>query len=208
MTSLCDCMLIEQFKQGLRSKGYTFFERGDLNLNIIGVRGPNRTAGLFDDTLIVIYKEAGQWQLKWFWITTDAGTYWLANPMKYNGTALLKEGQYRSSWVIGKHKGEYSALVQAKPVEVYRDNNKDQILDFDSASVERGFFGINIHRSSPNRRSYENDRYSAGCQVFSDPEDYEFFMGLVHRSSIKYGPHFTYTLMNEGDFVEGNWRTA
>lgn len=201
-------MLIEQFKEGLRAKGYTFFERGDLNLNIIGVRGPNRTAGLFDDTLVVIFKEEGQWQLKWFWITTDAGTYWLANPMKRNGTALLKQGQYRSSWVLGKHKGEYTALVQAKPVEVYRDNTKDKILDFDDDTVQRGFFGINIHRSSPTVKSYHNEKYSAGCQVFSDPKDYEFFMGLVQRSSIKYGPHFTYTLMNEGDFVTDNWRLA
>lgn len=208
MISFPDCLLIEQFKQGLLKKGYRFFERDDYNLNIIGIRGPQRQAGLFDDTLVVIYKEEGEWQIKWYWITTDAGTYWLENPMKHNGTALLKEGQYRSAWVIGKHKGEYPALVQAKAVPVYRDNNKNRILDYDESTVETGFFGINIHRSSAHRRTEEVGRWSAGCQVFQDPQDYEQFMGLVNKSAVKFGPHFTYTLMNESDFVSENWRAT
>jgi len=203
-----DCVLIDQISNVLSEKGYKFFENGDYNLNIIGVRGPQRQAGLFDDTLLVVYKQDGDWQIRWYWITTDAGTYWLENPMNQAGTALLKEGQYRSSWVLGKHKGEYDALVQCKPVTVYRDNNKDRIIDLEGSPEQTGQFGINIHRSNPHRTSEFVERWSAGCQVFANPNDYSNFMELVMKSASIFGPHFTYTLCRESDFVDGDWRSV
>ena len=47
----------------------------------------------FDDTLLCIYKLKGEWVTKIYPITTDAGTYWLKNPMSTKGTAILVPNQ-------------------------------------------------------------------------------------------------------------------
>ena len=40
-------------------------------------------------------------------------------------------------------------ILQVKEMKVYRDNNKNQILDYNEATIEEGIFGINIHRTNP-----------------------------------------------------------
>lgn len=190
----------DYFQSILESKGYKFFTSGDLNVNIIGIRNPNLEANKFDDTMVLIFKIAGEWVIHEYQITTDAGAYWLENPMKDNGCALLVPNQYRSVYKIDYHLGKYLALCQRNgKVEVYRDDNKDQILDFDDASKEWGYFGINIHRSNPRSESYEVNKWSAGCQVFKKIDDYNEFMDICTRSMKQYGNSFTYTLINESD---------
>ena len=192
---------IELIKKVLAKKNYLFFENGQFNLNLIGIRTKGATAGKYDDYMVVIYKDkTDNWILKHWSITTDAGTYWLKNPMNTKGTALLVPNQYRSTWTIGLHKGQYKALVQAKPIKVYRDRNKDLILDYNSATIEEGMFGVNIHRSNPNTASVNNEKWSAGCQVFASPTDFAEFLELIDESAKRYGNNFTYTLITENDF--------
>ena len=192
---------IELIKKVLAKKNYLFFENGNYNVNFIGIRTKGKTAGKYDDYMVAIYKDnAGKWTLNHWNITTDAGTYWLKNPMRKNGTALLVPNQYRSCWRIGLHQGKYKALTQFKPVKVYRDNNKDLILDYNTATIEEGMFGINIHRSNPNRESLLNEKWSAGCQVFADPQDFSEFLIIADESARRYGDKFTYTLITEEDF--------
>ena len=185
----------------MNKKGYLWFDKGLYNLNLIGVRSSVQEAGRFDDFITATYKdEKGSWVCKFWKATTDAGSYWLEHPMNSKGTALLVPNQYRGSWQIGLHKGSYKALVQFKPVAVYRDNDKDKITDFNQSSIQTGMFGINIHRSNPITTSSINDKWSAGCQVFASPQDYEEFMGLIEKSASLYGDKFTYTLLTEKDF--------
>ena len=192
---------IELIKNVLKKKNYLFFEQGQYNLNIIGIRTKNKIAGMFDDYMVCIYKDANnEWQINRWGITTDAGTYWLINPMNSKGTALLVPNQYRSSWAIGLHRGQYKALVQYKPIKVYRDTNKDRILDFTTISIDEGMFGINIHRSNPQHTSKQNAKWSAGCQVFADPIDFDNFLDLIEKSAHLWGKTFTYTLITEEDF--------
>tara|TARA_Y100001973_G_C5177810_1_gene323099 strand:+ start:536 stop:1003 length:468 start_codon:yes stop_codon:yes gene_type:complete len=134
-------------------------------------------------------------------VTTDPGKYWLKNPLNPKGTAILCPGQYRSTWQLGKHQGKYKSLVQRKPVKVYRDNNKNEIIDYNniSTSIDEGYFGINIHRSNPYDQSYIINKWSAGCQVFKKIEDYNKFIKLCEDSAEIYGNSFTYTLIDEKD---------
>lgn len=149
---------IELIKKVLAKKNYLFFENGQYNLNLIGIRTKGTTAGKYDDYMVAIYKDnSDKWVLYHWNITTDAGTHWLKNPMNRKGTALLVPAQYRSTWTIGLHQGKYKALTQLKPVKVYRDNNRDAILDYNNATIDEGMFGINIHRSNPNRESLINE---------------------------------------------------
>jgi hypothetical protein len=192
---------IELIKKVLAKKNYTFFENGSYNLNLIGIRTNSKKAGLYDDYMVAIFKDnAGKWKLYHWSITTDAGTYWLKNPMNTKGTALLVPGQYKGCWTIGLHQGKYKALVQYKPIKVYRDSNKDLILDYNSATIEEGMFGINIHRSNPAKESIVNEKWSAGCQVFADPEQFQTFLMIIDESAKRYGNNFTYTLVTENDF--------
>ena len=193
---------VDYVKQVLESKGYAFFTNGVYNLNIIGIRNPNLVANSFDDTMVVIYKIGGEWITKVYAITTDAGTYWLKNPMSNKGTAILVPNQYRGVYSIDLHNNKYLALCQRNgKVEVYRDNDKDLILDMDSAKIEKGMFGINIHRSNPFNESLKVDKFSAGCQVFKRVKDFNEFMEICQKSKALWGNSFTYTLIKESDLL-------
>ena len=146
--NLIDKITLSKVQEVFEEKKYSFFTKGNYNLNIIGVRSPIKEANNFDDYMLVIYKKSNKWVIDEFAITTDAGLYWLKHPMNRKGTALLVPNQYRSTYKIDGHgKTRYEALCQRLAnVEVYRDDNKDQILDFDDATKEWGMFGINIHR--------------------------------------------------------------
>ena len=192
---------IEKIQQVLDRKGFKFFDNhNSYNLNIIGVRSNSVMANSFDDWLYLVFRdEEMAMQMHCFSITTDPGTYWLEHPMNVNGTAVLVPGQYRGSHMLGKHRGKYDALVQAKPVKVYRDNNGDNVLDF-SGPIEEGLFGLNIHRSSATGSSQVVEKWSAGCQVFQNVSEYNFFIETCKQAVALYGNSFTYTLLEEKDF--------
>ena len=191
------------YEKIFKQKGYAYFTNGQYNLNIIGIRSnnQNKVTNLFDDLLVVIYKTpTGKWQRVSYSITTEPGTYYMTKKiLNSKGTAILVPGQYRGCWELGKHKGEYKALVQKKPVKVYRDGNKDDIYDMDYTRVDSGVFGINIHRSNEFVKANYVNSYSAGCQVFSNPNDFKKFITLCERQKQLYGNSFTYTLLNEED---------
>jgi hypothetical protein len=194
--------IVNRIQRVFDAKGYKFFTNGDLNVNLIGVRRDTQKPNRFDDFFLVIYKTDGEWTYHWFPCTTDAGLFYLENPIVKQGCALLKEGQYRGAYEIGLHKSKYEALVQRKPVTVYRDNNRDNILDFD-APTETGLFGINIHKGSDFRtKDYAVDKWSAGCQVLESYSDFHSLMRICRLSAQVYGNSFTYTLINERALVE------
>ena len=194
---LLDKCLDVDFEKILKSKGYSYFTNGIYNLNIIGVRSKDskESVNVFNDALTLIYTAEDGKHIEVFPITTDPGLYYLKNNLSIKGCAILKEGQVRGGWQIGLHQGKYKALVQKKPVTVYRDSNKDSKLDF--VNEETGMFGINIHKSGES--STQVDRWSAGCQVFARVKDFNKFMNLVQKGNNKYGNSFTYTLINETD---------
>lgn len=187
-----------------RKKDYVFFDNQKaFNLNIYGIRTFSDSINSFDDYIGVIYRDDTlEWVTLLFAATTDPGKYWLNNPISTKGTAILVPGQYQGAWKLGLHQGKYEALCQKKPVKVYRDDDKDNELDFDPEDIEEGIFGINIHRSNPYTESYYVDKWSAGCQVFKKIADYNRFMVLIRKAKELYGNSFTYTLLTEKDFLD------
>ena len=196
-----DLLTIDNVRAVMEKKGYRFFESGIYNLNIVGIRRSTVEINKFDDYLLLIYKTSpSNWVIKTYPITTDPGMYWLLNPTNPKGTAILIPGQYRSTWKIAKHQGKYEALCQRKPVKVWRDDNRDRVLDFYSSPEDEGYFGINIHRSNPYTESSQVDKWSAGCQVFKKAANFKEFMNYCNKSASMYGDGFTYTLLEELDF--------
>lgn len=187
------------FEKIFAKKGYAYFTKGEYNLNIIGVRHKgNIITNTFDDYIVVIYNTNKEQNIrKIFPCTTLPGKKAMQHPIAIKGTAILPVGQYRGCWTIGSHKGKYKALVQAKPISVYRDGNKDNKFDLNPISIDKGIFGINIHKAGDN--STLVDGWSYGCQVFKKSIDFASFMRLVEKSATLYGNKFTYTLLNEED---------
>ena len=188
--------MLPSLLQKVSDKGFRVFTRGQYNLNIVGLRTDSSEVNTFNDEIHLIYKDhRGKWVDLSFECTTDPGLYWLKNPGRRSGTAILKEGQYRGSHTIGQHRGRYTALVQRAPVKVYRDRNRDEVIDRDLRSVEEGLFGINIHHAGYD--SHRVDRWSAGCTVIGNLAEWHIFLSIVRRSAELYGDRFTYTLIEE-----------
>ncbi len=190
------------FEKLFKEKGYAYFTKGAYNLNIIGVRANTlNITNKFDDLLVIIYNTpSGKVSRQIYNITTEPGYYYMRkNMLNPKGTAILVPGQYRGCWQIGLHNGKYKALCQKKPVTVYRDGNKDDRYDLKPETIDKGIFGINIHRAGERFVAQTIDKYSAGCQVFNSPQQFNAFMNYCEKQRTLYGNSFTYTLIKETD---------
>ena len=200
MDKLLEKIKSADFSKILVNKGYAYFTNGKYNLNIIGVRrAGNKVTNQFDDYIVVEYIDMyGIKTRDVFPATTDPGLTSMTKPMSTKGCAILVPGQYRSSWMIGYHKGKYEALVQCKPLKVYRDNDKDNVYDLNPKTIEEGSFGINIHKAGDDSTIVNG--WSAGCQVLKRKVNFDKLMKLAHyQFSQGMGARYTYTLINEED---------
>ena len=199
----------EQIQQTVEDKGYKYFH-DNLNkgydVNIIGVRNSKtkgRVTNAFDDTLTISYKIDGEWQYHEFNCTTDPGSHWVENLLNEKGVAILKPNQYRSSHKLDFHQGRYLALRQKSDVTVYRDNDRDNNYDLNESKTDTGIFGINIHRATGRSggKSIRVDKWSAGCQVIADNDDWHTFLGICQSAREIHGNSFSYTLIESKDIV-------
>ena len=199
----------EQIQQTVEDKGYKYFH-DNLNkgydVNIIGVRNSKtkgRVTNAFDDTLTISYKIDGEWQYHEFNCTTDPGSHWVENILNEKGVAILKPNQYRGSHKLDFHQGRYLALRQKSDVTVYRDNDRDNNYDLNESKTDTGIFGINIHRATGRSggKSIRVDKWSAGCQVIADNDDWHTFLGICQSAREIHGNSFSYTLIESKDIV-------
>ncbi|MEM9388838.1 MAG: hypothetical protein AAGA02_00105 [Bacteroidota bacterium] len=201
--------MLQKTKHILKSKGYKLFTR-PYELNIVAYRSKFVRSNQFDDEIHVFFmNDLGKWNYYVFPATTDPGQYWLDNPMHPQGTAFLKKGQYLDTYAIGFHQGIYEALVQIEDVTVIRDYDRQGIFKWvETGRPDTGRFGINIHRAEETGTVKTIDHFSAGCLVFANGEDYEFFMKLsrIHRQL--YGNRFTISLIDFRDERRRNLQMA
>lgn len=176
---------IKQLQEEFAKHKYDFA----MKFHLVGVRSRANVPNRFDDLVGVVKDD----EVYWFTATTNAGRHWLLNLMNPKGTAMVVPNQYKNSWVLGYHKGQYKALTQYAPIDVYRDSNKNEIAEV-TTNIERGIFGINIHRANPNAISTLVEKWSAGCQVLNNPQEFAQLISMCEASGNKF---FTYTLFNE-----------
>ena len=201
-------MIADKVNSVMEKKGDAFFSNGIVNVNIIGIRSKETKSKKLDDTMLLIYRnKKKEWEVQSSVITTDPGEKYLVHPMNKKGTAILVPNQYRGVYKVDTHarhnsKFAHEALCQRGNVlKVWRDGNRDKILDHDAETIDEGWFGINIHRSKVGEASYVGS-YSAGCQVFKNGTDFKLFMSAVKKSAELYGNSFSYTLLEEKDFED------
>ena len=178
-----------QIKKAVLSKGYFWTP-----FSIVGIRNSdtyNKVTNHYDDHITLTTKE----EFHCWPATTDPGLHWMKNPLNKDGCAILAPGQYVNVYKISKHQGKYDALCQrGGKVRVFRDGDRDDVYEYKNDDI--GYFGINIHRSSMYRTSEIINKWSAGCQVFADPDDFEEFMKICKESGQLW---FTYTLIESKD---------
>ena len=203
------CYTREQIETSVKVKGYKWFEDNNnkgYDVNIVGVRNSEtkgRVTNAFDDCITISYKVDGEWQFHCIPCTTDPGSHWVENILNEKGVVILKPNQYRGSHKLRLHQGKYLALGQKKEVTVYRDNNRDGKYDLDESKTDTGLFGINIHRATGRAggKSTRVDKWSAGCQVIADNDDWHTFLDICQTAREIHGNSFSYTLLESKDIV-------
>ena len=154
-------------------------------------------------------------------ISNKDGTLVLASPQ-----------YIKNAYKFHKHKGKYLALGQANTFYYWRDSNRNKKPDdspADKVTLHKGSDnGVNIHRASATKKTknisgakgstpgtaykYENGKwteittdaytYSAGCQVFSDPVDFNNFLDLVAKDKLQNSKDlWDYFLIDSKDFA-------
>jgi len=118
--------------------------------------------------------------------TTEAGVHYVENKKDRNaqGTFYLRNGYHKKIWCLGLHKG-YEALVndwrKCLPTEGWRDANYNYVYDKEDIKV-RGHFGINFHRMSASVLVDKIGKYSAGCQVVRNFDDFRYIIDKFKSS--------------------------
>lgn len=190
----------EQIEKAVKAKGYKYFENGDYNVNIIGVRNgepSKKVTNLFDDWLTLSFKINGVWQFYIWSATTDPGKAPMLKGNNGTGTARVVPGQYPGSHMVRLHQGKYEALGQKGNISVYRDADKD--LEYDIDKITTGVYGINIHKAGQD--STWVDGWSAGCSVFKRVKDFDVFMKFCKTAAKLHGNSFTYTVIESKDII-------
>ena len=184
--------------------GHSVYQHDDTpyNLNIVGIRAAKPIVNKFNCLMTVFWKYEGNWNIYKMQMTSLPGLHWLENPMNTKGCAILKEGQYKSVYKVDKHNSKYDALCQRLgDVTVYRDGDRDREYDLIKGTEMTGKFGINLHRAHPDYELETINKYSAGCQVIQDPDEFDVHMEVVKKAAEVWGNKFTYTLINEKDLL-------
>lgn len=177
-------------KEWYKTKGYTFRDK-PFQINLLGIRKNYTATNAWDDTLVVCYKDNENEKVLIFNnFTTDPGYYFLKTKLlNPKGCAFVEEGNYQNLFTVGMHQGKIEALVQYRPIKVYRDANKDNTLDKGVEDV--GMFGINLHHGYNSAVIFNN---SAGCQVLKSPTDLTTVLNLAKIHEHLYGKGIDYTL--------------
>ena len=80
--TLENIMFAARLEIAMQQKGYSYFKKGDYNLNIVGIRSNQgqKVTHKFDDFLVDTNNVKGVQQKTVYAITTDPGLYYMNTP--------------------------------------------------------------------------------------------------------------------------------
>lgn len=159
------------------------------DVNLVAVRHGRSTPSAGDDLLYACWRElaGGSWTVRAWRCETEPGPGYLAKPMNPRGTAIIAPGQYKRSHAAGLHKGR-PALVQVAPVTVYRDADRDQLIELDPKTLDTGIHAVNIHDVA----SWGD---LAGC-IGLAPASMRELLDVYAMTAAAHGPGLTLTLVD------------
>lgn len=196
-------MEYEKLKQIVKDLGYVWFE-GPYNVNFIWERTSDIITNKFTDFLHCCYQteENGTGFVITIPATTKPGLKGsILEPVTVNGvtgTAIIKPGQYRGAWEFRdtfKEFSEYPYFRQVKPIDYWRDGDKDHEIDRVQDQEDK-IFGTHWHRMSQNNTYGSGliNNWSLGCMGAPEPE-FEKILPLVRENCKRYGNRVTGTII-------------
>lgn len=166
---------------------------GLYDLNLIVCRNDIERPDTFQDTMHVVYHDGEKWIEYIYPCTSHSGIYYLRNPSRRAGTAILKHDyQYRSVFTIGRRSSGYECLIPCADIPVWRDGDRDDVVEFGGDDYDSA--GIQIHRANAFDTSVKVGKYSAGCVVLQT--GFDGFMDLCYKQkSHGKGSKFSLTIL-------------
>jgi len=153
-------------------------------VNIMGIRNDSNPGEWNDSIIVNIDNKIWKYEA-----TVDPSLYYTKNPMKKQGCAHLCLGFHKNIWIIGMHRGKYTALVQrGGKCKIWRDKNKN--FKNDDNIIEYKYSAINLHHGYSKRGKI--GVHSAGCQVIRSKSEFEDFIRNVKEAGIQ---KFSYLLI-------------
>ena len=178
----------DKLKAIVLGKGYKWIDE-PLYPMLVGIRTTLLVPNVYNDVMCVCYvTDKGEKKMFSYTQTTLPGKFWLNNPSRPEGCAVLVPGQY-FAWVKGTHghTRPHNALVQfGGPVCIVRDNDKDDLAEWEKMPIlTNQYIGCNIHASWAIGDRKFIDKDSAACQVGSNSWNHEQMMKQVDLYIIK-----------------------
>lgn len=200
----------ELIRGALTRLGHRFFGPArayDVNLGALRVNDRTANGGWCDVGWAVFARSPGGPLDAALWcMTTAPGPDYLEDPEHPDGALVLPTGQHGGLWKVGVHRagkpGARPALVQARPVRVWRDSDGDRELDPPERLTAPGWFGVNGHDARPQGRPTLT-RQSFGCSVWRWTEDMQHALDIVDAQRRANGwDTVSYTVVSEDDAPE------
>lgn len=177
-------------------KSLPTYNRGKGNALIIGVQSKIQGDDSFNDKFYV-YNDADKFVIATTG-TTNCGQSALKNYGKFGlkGAAVWKTNQfYEGLYRLGFHKGKMPALIQQKPIALFRDSDKDNIPEQEGIEFN-DIIGANFHGVSYNIDSdkliNQIGEWSYACPVCNNMRHYRSIINFAKKYSF-----IDYCLLNE-----------
>lgn len=192
----------QSLKALYQKNGYKFYESGQYNTNLFGIRNSDLSVvDQFNDLLGVAYlDEFFTPQCLVFQGTTKPGLLYLRDRLgNPNGTAIVIPGSYPGVWMCGfHHRGlpsQYPAYEQKGTFRCHRDNILNGVFDMGGPTYTDGA-GINGHHAATGESTLVGG-WSSACQVCSSDKEHAIWFAVGQRCAELYGNSFTYTLFQD-----------
>ena len=198
MENVAICPSLPEILEVMREKGFRGGEPAGPAFTLIGVRSAALEPEAFSDWVALACREAGRWNFFPFPATTDPGTFWQDRPERVRGTEVLEPGHYPDLWRPGTHRGR-RALLQQGTARIWRGARREHYLDTEGAAEATSQSGIDLFAAPESPDGGE--RWHAGAQVLQDAEHARFLLRLCDRATRAGQEAFSYTLLEEADFV-------
>lgn len=190
---------IDKMIRFMKSKNYTVYEEIGV-LNILSMQNAKKDTGeisnKFDDTMNIFMKnDNGNWDLFEYQITTMPGYVpkSVNLPLKVPFLAL---GQYIEQCTL-QYVNDKNPYIRMSECIMHINNVSDK-YDYKSPKITTKNIGF-IHPSSELGSAENVYNYSSGAQVFKTKTQFEQFIKLCEKQSIK-NKYITYTLCKNSDF--------
>lgn len=184
----------QMVKQSVLNKGYVWRERGDFDVNIIWVRMSDHVSNMMDDKCYINYKAL---EVE-YCILVDANTKpalygALYNPVTVGGITgtaciipqqVLEAHKYINNlWNDTYNPWNQPYFLQVKPLQIWRDNDKDDVIDHMQEESGTPSDGLCIHIQEEPLSTPGKKPWSLGC-IGLHKQDFRYTLDPVMKKRI------------------------